>query len=106
MPRRSQRSFTCSSLSSPEIYNTPLEEDFLQISDEIRKRRLLFPMPGSPPIRIMEPGTIPPPNTRFNSMPSNTKRDCCLGLISCSFVTEILREEEDISLGEDDERII
>src|SRR5215211_5022539 len=31
------------------------------------KRRVLFPTPGSPPTRTMEPGTIPPPRTLFNS---------------------------------------
>ena len=27
-----------------------------------------FPIPGSPDIKITEPGTIPPPSTRFNSL--------------------------------------
>ena len=31
-------------------------------------------MPGSPPKRIKEPGTIPPPNTRFNSPSIKGKR--------------------------------
>ena len=29
--------------------------------------RVDFPMPGSPPMSTMEPGTIPPPSTRANS---------------------------------------
>ena len=28
---------------------------------------VLLPMPGSPPKRMSDPGTIPPPKTRFNS---------------------------------------
>ena len=27
-----------------------------------------LPMPGSPPIRVTEPGTMPPPRTRLNSL--------------------------------------
>src|SRR6186713_2191072 len=39
---------------------------FLSSSAFCRKR-VLLPMPGSPPTSTSEPGTIPPPNTRFNS---------------------------------------
>ena len=35
---------------------------------------VLLPMPGSPPINTMLPGTTPPPNTRENSSPGNDKR--------------------------------
>jgi hypothetical protein len=31
------------------------------------KRSVLFPTPGSPPTSTIEPGTIPPPKTLFNS---------------------------------------
>lgn len=35
------------------------------IQDGLQRRAL--PMPGSPPSRVMLPGTIPPPSTRFSS---------------------------------------
>ncbi len=35
---------------------------------------MLFPIPGSPPMRTSEPGTMPPPSTRSNSsMPDGTR---------------------------------
>ena len=36
--------------------------------------KVLLPTPGSPPMRIMEPGTTPPPNTRAT----------CTSEIACS----------------------
>ena len=33
-----------------------------------------FPMPGSPPNNVNDPGTKPPPNTRFNSSSGNIIR--------------------------------
>src|SRR5690606_21394356 len=34
-----------------------------------------FPMPGSPPMRIKDPGTMPPPNVRLSSLSLVTMRD-------------------------------
>ena len=41
-------------------------------------------MPGSPPTNVRDPGTIPPPNTRFSSAPLSLYRECATGLISRS----------------------
>src|SRR5690625_1038225 len=37
------------------------------ISADVCNKSVDFPIPGSPPINTREPGTIPPPSTRFNS---------------------------------------
>ena len=55
----------CFKDSSPEIYST-----FLAASDSFRhtcRSSVDFPIPGSPPTNVSEPGTMPPPNTRFSS---------------------------------------
>ena len=36
---------------------------------------MLLPMPGSPPIRTSDPGTMPPPSTRSNSSMPELTRD-------------------------------
>ena len=43
-----------------------------------------FPIPGSPPIKIREPGTIPPPKTLFSS--SSFMRILGLFELSISFI--------------------
>ena len=54
----------CSLLSSPETYKL----------FSISRARVIcsisvdFPIPGSPPIKTTEPGTIPPPKTLFSSL--------------------------------------
>ena len=64
-PMRSARSLICFSDSSPDIYSTscPSSASFWHTC----KSRVDFPMPGSPPTRTREPGTIPPPSTRSSS---------------------------------------
>ena len=61
--RRSARILICCSLSSPETYNTRNESNCRPTCNS----SVDFPIPGSPPINTNDPGTIPPPNTRFNS---------------------------------------
>src|SRR5699024_8482926 len=65
IPRRSARSFVCLVDSSPDIYKT--DWSFSANCDEICNSNVDFPIPGSPPIKISDPGTIPPPSTRLNS---------------------------------------
>ena len=60
---RSARNFICLTLSSPDTYSTRL----LPILSTVCRTRVDFPMPGSPPKSTNEPGTRPPPSTRFSS---------------------------------------
>ena len=54
----------CSADSSPDTYNTcPLVFSLSQIC----KINVDLPIPGSPPNKIKEPFTSPPPKTRSNS---------------------------------------
>src|SRR5919107_1288552 len=53
---------TCLGDSSPETMRQPSPRCPMTC-----KRSVLFPTPGSPPTSTMEPGTIPPPSTRFSS---------------------------------------
>src|SRR5699024_11429408 len=59
---RSARSFVCCMDSSPETYN--VRNFFSAICEDVCSNRVDFPIPGSPPIKTSDPGTIPPPNTR------------------------------------------
>src|SRR5438309_2797862 len=64
-PRRSARKRICSGDSSPETYSvvTPAcSRRAAHCSTNVD-----LPMPGSPPTRTTEPGTIPPPRTKSNS---------------------------------------
>ncbi len=63
-PRRSPRSFICAGDSSPETYNTL--PDFA-IDPATCKSSVDFPIPGSPPINVIDPGTIPPPRVLSSS---------------------------------------
>ena len=45
--------------SSPEIYRT--RSPLFARSADTCKSNVDFPIPGSPPINISDPGTIPPP---------------------------------------------
>ena len=65
-PIRLARILICFSDSSPEIYKTwcPVFARFWQTWSKI----VDFPIPGSPPTNIRAPVTIPPPNTRSNSV--------------------------------------
>ena len=64
-PSRSPRSLICRSDSSPETYSTVC---WCRPSRCATWRsRVLLPMPGSPPMRTIDPGTMPPPSTRSNS---------------------------------------
>ena len=64
-PNLSARNFICDALSSPAIYKIFLPR--LANCPEICSNKVDLPIPGSPPINTMEPGTIPPPRTRLNS---------------------------------------
>ena len=60
---RSARSFSCRALSSPDMYSTRRSG----MRSTVCSTSVLFPMPGSPPSNTSDPGTSPPPNTRFSS---------------------------------------
>ena len=82
-PIRVARSLICLSDSSPDIYST-----FRPSSAMCRhtcKRIVDLPMPGSPPTRIREPGTMPPPKTLSSSC-------MCVDILSssCSVISESL----------------
>jgi hypothetical protein len=61
-PRRWARIRTCALASSPEIYRhfSPLRAKLAAACN----KSVDLPMPGSPPTRIAEAGTSPPPSTR------------------------------------------
>ena len=61
--------FTCEAASSPEIYNvfSPLIANLAAACN----RSVDFPMPGSPPTKIAEAGTSPPPRTLSSSSKSH-----------------------------------
>src|SRR5699024_11080727 len=61
---RSARILICSSDSSPETYKTLYSSASVSA---VWSKIVDFPIPGSPPIKISEPSTMPPPNTRSNS---------------------------------------
>ena len=63
-PKRSARILICPSLSSPETYSIFLSSPTFS---QICKSSVDLPIPGSPPTRISEPLTIPPPSTRSSS---------------------------------------
>ena len=75
---RSARSFICFSLSSPLTYNTRRS----LMRSTVCSNNVLLPMPGSPPNKIREPGTNPPPSTRFNSASCMSMRGSSSALIS------------------------
>ena len=64
-PNLSALSFICSPDSSPEIYRT-FPSVFILL--HICSIRVDLPIPGSPPSKIKEPLTSPPPKTRSNSL--------------------------------------
>ena len=62
---RSARSLTCSGDSSPDTYSTRSPRSSSRAAT--CSRSVDLPMPGSPPMSTMEPGTMPPPSTKSNS---------------------------------------
>ena len=64
IPSLSALSFICSADSSPDTYSTFPSPCILLHSCKIN---VDFPIPGSPPSRISEPFTIPPPSTLSSS---------------------------------------
>ena len=61
--KRSALNLICCSDSSPVTYKTRVwVKERATCNNSVD-----FPMPGSPPIKTKDPGTIPPPNTRLNS---------------------------------------
>lgn len=82
----SARIFSCCSLSSPETYST-FAPASVNASCNIS---VDFPMPGSPPIKINDPGTMPPPNTRFSSSSWVTIRGS-LAVSTCEILLALLR---------------
>ena len=83
-PKRWARIFICSALSSPETYNTlpPIAASCC----ETCSKRVDLPIPGSPPIKINDPGTTPPPKTRFSSASLVCTRGSFFGMTSAIFV--------------------
>ena len=70
-PSRSARKRTCCALSSAVTYR---EGPFAP--PRSCKSNVLFPIPGSPPSNVTEPGTRPPPSTRSSSsIPVGTGSD-------------------------------
>ena len=67
-------SFTCSSDSSPLTYSTGPYLSAIRFADCAMMVDL--PIPGSPEIRVREPGTIPPPSTLFSSPMPESMREC------------------------------
>ena len=63
-PRRRARRATCLSDSSPVAYSTG-PAALMAAAD--CSMSVDLPMPGSPPIKVTEPGTRPPPSTRSSS---------------------------------------
>src|SRR5713226_6200799 len=72
-PSRRARSATCFKDSSPVAYSTGPEAWRAAAACNIS---VDLPIPGSPPIRVTEPGTRPPPNTRSSSAEPVVTRDC------------------------------
>ena len=69
--KREQRIFTCEHDSSAETYKTFCVRERCA---ETSVKRVLLPMPGSPPMSTSEPGTMPPPSTLSSSaMPEDTR---------------------------------
>jgi hypothetical protein len=62
---RSARNFTWSADSSPDAYSVAWP--FASRRAATWRRIVDLPIPGSPPMRIIDPGTIPPPRTKSNS---------------------------------------
>lgn len=62
-PMRSALILICFALSSPETYS--MVRDLME--SMFWSTRVDLPMPGSPPMRMMLPGTRPPPRTRLSS---------------------------------------
>ena len=81
LSRRMARILICRSDSSPETYST---KPVRAISSATCNKSVLLPMPGSPPTRTIEPGTIPPPNTRANSPMESGQRSSTSPSISVS----------------------
>ncbi len=81
--RRAARILICFSDSSPETYSTRLPVGWLAISIVTCNISVDFPIPGSPPTSTIEPGTIPPPSTRANSLIESGRRSSALPSISC-----------------------
>ena len=64
-PSRPARSLICAADSSPDTYSTFPARSASRPATSVSS--VLLPIPGSPPIRISEPGTMPPPSTRSSS---------------------------------------
>ena len=64
IPSLSALIFICSADSSPETYKT-LPSPFILFDS--CKIKVDFPIPGSPPSKVKEPFTRPPPSTLSNS---------------------------------------
>ena len=62
--RRTARILIWRTDSSPETYKT---EAWRAISSATCNSKVDLPIPGSPPISTIDPGTTPPPRTRANS---------------------------------------
>src|SRR5438477_687238 len=64
-PSRTARRPICSGDSSPETYSVGTPADSSRAAH--CSSSVDFPMPGSPPTRMTDPGTTPPPSTKSNS---------------------------------------
>src|SRR5258708_6407056 len=64
--RRSARMRICSGDSSPDTYNVATPACSSRVAH--CNSSVDFPIPGSPPTSTTDPGTMPPPNTKSNSL--------------------------------------
>ena len=69
---RDARIRTCACDSSPEIYSTVLRSGCAAqrraTLPAVSSSSVDLPMPGSPAMSVTEPGTMPPPSMRLNSV--------------------------------------
>ena len=77
---RVARILICAADSSPET------ESVLSpfAARAIWSERVDFPIPGSPPSSTSDPGTMPPPSTRFTSVLPRSSRRCSLSRMSAT----------------------
>src|SRR3972149_5447751 len=79
-PSREARSFTCASDSSPDTYRTAFP---CRARPRAAWRRTVdFPIPGSPPRRVAEAATTPPPIARSNSAIPHDVRNAAVSATS------------------------
>ena len=91
-PSRDARNRTCLADSSPDTYKTRDPPEATRAAT--CSKSVDLPMPGSPPMSMSAPGTIPPPKTRSNSLMPPVRRGASSGFTSARLTgTETRRLE-------------